>query len=256
MSNSAWEDQVIVKGAGLSEGIYEVVLKDIQKESKVVQNRMGLAKQQVIGKEYDALTADQKILVDSIEDEYWPQRPTDKEARKKAAFIDQVRFIFNDPATNTDLRFGAVFPVCQYSKDGTVISSSTKSLTDFVTRATGAAVAPGETFKYSDFFKPGDEYVLELIKKGNFTEIDPNSVVKKELAKPIVRGIEALSENAAKLLEYLKANYQGRPKRDVFDLYNDPQFGGYQAATLAWQEIIKNVPYTKDGKTLDFSEAV
>jgi len=131
-----------------------------------------------------------------------------------------------------------------------------KALTDFITRATGIPVEPGDEFKLSDFFKPGDEFVLTIVKdKGGFSRIDPKSIVKKELAQPIVTGKEALSDRAKALLEYLKANYQGRPKRDILELYGSGQFGSYQETTAAWQEIMKNVKYTSDGKTLDFSEA-
>lgn len=257
MSNSAWDEVVSVKGAGMAEGMYDVTLKDIMQEKKVVQNRTGLAGKSVIGKEYEALDADQKAIVDAVEDEYWPQRPTDKEARKKAAFVDQVRFVFNEPKTGTDLRFGAVFQNGQYAKDGTVLSSSNKNLVDFITRSTGAPIVAGDAFKFADFFKPGDAFVLTLIKKGNFTEIDPNSVMKKELAGPIVKGTAALSAKATTLLDYLKANMQGKSKREIADLYG-MGIGGmsYQETQQAWQEIMKNVPYTKDSKTLDFSEAV
>lgn len=82
-------------------------------------------------------------------------------------------------------------------------------------------------------------------------------MIKKELAKPVVTGVEALSPKAKELLEYLKANMQGQPKRAVVDLYQTGQFGTYQETTAAWQEIMRNVKYTADdGKTLDFSEAV
>ena len=257
MSNSAWYEQIVVKGAGLPEGQYEVTIKGIEHEYKVVQNRAGLAGKSVISKEYEALDATQKALVDGIDDEYWPQRPGDKEARKKAAFVDQVRFVFNEPKSGTDLKFGATFPNAEYSKDGTVINSSNKKLVDFIVRSTGAPLVAGDAVKFSDFFKMGDAFVLTLIKKGNFTEIDPNSVMKKELAGPIVKGTAALSAKATTLLEYLKANMQGKSKREIADLYG-MSIGGmsYQETQQAWQEIMKNVPYTKDSKTLDFSEAV
>ena len=256
MSNSAWDEQIVVKGAGVPTGVYETVFKDVVRENKVVQYRSGLSGQKVIGKEYDSLDADQKAIVDGIPDEYWPQRPNDDAPRMKAAFIDQYRFIFTDPKTGTDLKFGAVFPVVQYSKDGTVISASNKGLVDFIIQATGAPIVAGDTFTVRDYIKPGDEFRLELVKNGNFTEIDKTSVVKKELAKPIVKGVEALSPKAKELLDFLKANYQGRPKRDVVDLYSTGQFGTLQETMSAWQEIMKNVPYSSDGKTLDFSEAV
>lgn len=256
MSNSAWDEQIVVKGAGLQTGVYETTFKDVVRENKVVQNRSGLGGQKVIGKEYDTLTADQKAIVDGIPDEYWPQKPNEDAPRMKAAFVDQYRFIFTDPKTGTDLKFGAVFPVAQYSKDGTVIYAGNKSLVDFISRATGAPIVPGDTFTIRDYIKPGDEFQLELVDNKNFIEIDKNSVVKKELAKPIVKGVEALSPRAKDLLEFLKKDYQGRPKRDVVDLYGTGQFGTLQETMAAWQEIMKNVPYTSDGKTLDFSEAV
>lgn len=256
MSNSAWKEQIVVKGAGMPEGTYAVTLKDIVTEKKVVQNRSGLAGQSVITKEYDSLDADQKTLVDSIPDEFWPKKANDKEARKKAAFVDQVRFVFNDPATGNDLKFGAEFVIAQYGKEGDVLSSSNKTLVDFVTKATGAPIAAGDTFTLEDFFKPNEEFVLTLVKNGGFTEIDPDSVVKKELAKPIVKGAAALSDRAKTMLDWLKANMQGHAKREIVDLYGTGQFGTFQETTQAWQEIMRNVVYTKDGKTLDFSEAV
>ena len=256
MSNSAWDEPVEVKGAGMKEGRYDVVAKDVVRENKVVLNREGLKGTGVISKEYDSLDAAHKAIVDAIPDAFWPPTKDGEAPRVKAAFVDQYRFIFNDPNTGKDLSFGAVFPIKQYSKDGTVISTNNKALVDFMVRATGAPIAVDDTFKISDYIKPGDAFVLELVKKGGFTEIDPMSVVKKELAKPVVTGVEALSPKAKELLEFLKANYQGRPKREVVDLYGTGQFGTLQETMSAWQEIMKNVSYSSDGKTLDFSEAV
>ena len=255
MSNSAWDEVVKVAGAGLAEGQYEVTLKDIVRENKVVQFREGLrGKKGIINQEYDALTADQKTLVDSLPDEFWPLGPKDTTPRKKTAFVNQIRFVFNDPKSGTDLKYGAVFATDIFDAAGNRMGGG-KSLVDFITRATGIPTEVGDEIKFSDIFKMGDAYVLSLIKKNNFTEIDPNSVMKKELAKPIVRGKEALSDRAKQMLEFLKANYQGRPKRDVVDLYGSGQFGSYGETTAAWQEIMKNVKYTTDGKNLDFSEA-
>ena len=107
----------------------------------------------------------------------------------------------------------------------------------------------------ADFFKPGDEFVVTVVSRNNFKEIDANSIIKKELAKPIVTGIEALSDGAKEMLDWLKGNMTGRPKRDIADIYGSGQFGTYAETQAKWQEIMKNVPYTKDGKTLDFSEA-
>ena len=73
-----------------------------------------------------------------------------------------------------------------------------KAFTDFITRATGVPVNPGDEFALKDFFKPGDEYVLDVVTKNNFKEIDPKSITKKELAKPVVKGMEALSEHCGK----------------------------------------------------------
>jgi hypothetical protein len=256
MSNSAWDEKVVIKGAGLAEGQYAVTLKDIVREDKVIQFREGLRSNSkgIVGKEYAALTAEQKAIVDAVGDEFWPSRKEGEEPRKKTATIDQYRFVFMEPSSGTELKFGATFPINMYDAAGNRMGGG-KALTDFITRATGVPVTVGDEFKLSDFFKPGDEYVLSLVKKNNFTEIDPNSIMKKELAKPIVKGKEALSDRAKQLLDFLKANYQGRPKRDILDLYGSGQFGSYAETTAAWQEIMKNVKYTSDGKTLDFSEA-
>ena len=256
MSNSAWDEKVVIKGSGIAEGRYETTLKDIIREEKVVLFREGLrnAGKGITNQEYASLTADQKAVVDSVGDEFWPLGPNDKEPRKKIAFVNQYRFVFNEPKSGSDLKYGAVFVIDAFDASMNRIGGG-KALTDFITRATGVPVNVGDEFKLSDFFKPGDEYVLEIINKNNFKEIDPKSIVKKELAKPIVKGVEALSDRAKGLLEFLKANYQGRPKRDILDLYGSGQFGTYQETTAAWQEIMKNVKYSKDGKTLDFSEA-
>ena len=256
MSNSAWDEKIVIKGSGIAEGTYEVTLKDIIREEKVVQFREGLRSNSkgIVGKEYSILDESQKAIVDGVGDEFWPLGPNDKEARKKTAFVTQYRFVFNEPKSGSDLKFGAVFPIDLYDASGNRMGGG-KAFTDFITRATGVPVNPGDEFALKDFFKPGDEYVLDVVTKNNFKEIDPKSITKKELAKPVVKGMEALSDRAKQLLEFLKANYQGRPKRDILDLYGSGQFGSYQETTAAWQEIMKNVKYTKDGKTLDFSEA-
>ena len=59
MSNSAWDEKVVIKGAGLAEGQYAVTLKDIVREDKVIQFREGLRSNSkgIVGKEYAALTA-------------------------------------------------------------------------------------------------------------------------------------------------------------------------------------------------------
>ncbi len=256
MSNSAWDETVKVKTAGLPEGTYEVELKDIVREDMVVLFKEGLRSiKEVSNKEYADLTSDQKAKVDSQVDEYWPARKEGDQPRIKASFVDQYRFVFVDPATGSEMRQGATFPIQNYNAAKQPITGAGKSLTDFITRATGIPVAAGDEFKLSDFFKHGDKYVLNIVKVKNFSQIDPASVMRKELAKPIVKGKEALSERAKTMLEYLKANMQGRPKRDIVDLYGTGQFGTYPETTAAWQEIMKNVKYTSDGKTLDFSEA-
>jgi hypothetical protein len=256
MSNSAWDETIVVKGAGLPEGQYLVKIIDIIRENKVVQNRVGLGGKGIVTKEYDSLTAEQKAIVDATPEEFWPVRATDKDQtpRKKIAFIDQYRFVFNEPASGTDLKFGAEFDINRYDAVGNRIGGG-KALTDFITRATGAPIEAGDEVKLTDYFKPGDEFVVTLVKNGSFTEMDPNSIMKKELSKPVVKGKEALSVRATTMLEFLKANYQGRPKRDIVDLYGSGQFGTYAETTAAWQEIMKNVSYSKDNKTLDFSEA-
>jgi len=253
MSNNVWDEKVTASGAGIAEGTYVVTLKDIERENKVVQNRSGFAGKKIIGKQYDSLDADQKSLVDSTGDEYWPPRGTE-EPRKKIAFMDQYRFIFTEPKSGMDLRFGATFDINRYDAAFNRIGGG-KALTDFITRATGVPINPGDEFKLGDFFKPGDEFVVTVVSRNNFKEIDANSIIKKELAKPIVTGIEALSDGAKEMLDWLKGNMTGRPKRDIADIYGSGQFGTYAETQSKWQEIMKNVPYTKDGKTLDFSEA-
>lgn len=256
MSNSAWEDKVTVRGAGLAEGTYDVELKDIVRENMVVMFKEGLRPiKEVSNKEYNNLTAEQKAVVDQQVDEYWPVRKEGDEPRIKASFVDQYRFVFVDPANGNEMRQGVTFAIQNYNAAKQPIPGAGKSLTDFIIRATGIPVAAGDEFKLSDFFKSGDKYVLNIVKVKNFSQIDPTSVVRKELAKPVVRGKEALSDRAKTMLEFLKANYNGRPKRDIVDLYGTGQFGTYQETTSAWQEITKNVKYTTDGKTLDFSEA-
>lgn len=256
MSNSAWGEKVTVKGVGLAEGQYEVELKDIIREDMVVLFKEGLRSiKEVSNKEYASLTADQKAVIDSQVDEFWPARKEGDQPRIKASFVDQYRFVFVDPASGTEMRQGATFPIQNYNAAKQPITGAGKSLTDFITRATGIPVAVGDEFKLSDFFKPGDKYVLSIVRVKNYSQIDPTSVMRKELAKPIVRGKEALSDRAKTMLDYLKANLQGKPKRDIVDLYGTGQFGSYQETTAAWQEIMKNVKYTSDGKTLDFSEA-
>ncbi len=259
MSNSAWDEPVVIKGAGINEGQYVAVLKDVVRENLVVNFREGLRgnTKGIVSQEYDSLDAAQKAAVDKVGDECWPLGPKDKEPRKKAAFVDQIRFVFTVPSENNyELGRGAEFVINSYDASRTLMYSGNKALTDFITRATGVPVAAGDEFKLSDFFKAGDEYVITVAKdKGGFSKIDSKNVTKKELAKPIVKGKEALSDRAKTMLEFLKANYQGRPKRDIVDLYGTGQFGSYQETTTAWQEIMKNVKYTSDGKTLDFSEA-
>ena len=76
MSNSAWDEKVVIKGAGLAEGQYAVTLKDIVREDKVIQFREGLRSNSkgIVGKEYAALTAEQKAIVDAVGDEFWQPR--------------------------------------------------------------------------------------------------------------------------------------------------------------------------------------
>lgn len=263
MSNSAWDEQIIIKGAGIAEGTYDVTLVDIQKESKVVMFREGLRDRStgkaypgIINQQYDSLDADKRAIVDSVGDEFWPLGPNDKEPRKKVAFVDQYRFVFNEPKSGTDLNKynGSTFVINNYDASGNRIGGG-KALTDFIARATGVPITPGDEFKLSDFFKPGDKYVISIVTKGSYKEIDPNSIVRKELAKPIVKGPDALSPAAKEMLDWLKVNYQGRPKKDILELYDSGQFGDRTATVAKWQEIMKNITYTKDGKTLDFSEA-
>ena len=35
MSNSAWDEQIVVKGAGVPTGVYETVFKDVDRKSVV-----------------------------------------------------------------------------------------------------------------------------------------------------------------------------------------------------------------------------
>ena len=100
MSNSAWDEKVVIKGAGLAEGHYEVELKDIIREDMVVLFKEGLRSiKEVSNKEYANLTAEQKSIVDTQTDEYWPVRKEGEQPRIKASFVDQYRFVFVDPAT-------------------------------------------------------------------------------------------------------------------------------------------------------------
>lgn len=256
MSNSAWNEKVVVKGQGLAEGQYEVELKDIVRENMVVLFKEGIRSiKEVSNKEYETLTAEQKAVVDSQTDEFWPPRKATDTPRIKASFVDQYRFVFVDPKTGTEMKQGATFPIQNYNATKQPIDGAGRTLTEFITRATGIPVETGDELVMGDLFKPGDKYVLSIKKVKGYSQIDPESVMKKELAKPIVKGKEALSDRAKQMLEFLKANYNGRPKRDVVDLYGSGQFGSYAETTAAWQEIMKNVKYTTDGKTLDFSEA-
>jgi len=245
MSNSAWDEPIVVQGAGLAEGQYELELTDIVKENKVVTFREAFrGVKGITGKEYDSLTAEQKALVDSTPVEFWPARDG-KPPQEKKAFVDRIRFVFKEPNTGYEFKYAAQFDM------------PSKNLSEFITRATAATITPGEDIKFNKLFKPADKFVgyVRRNEKTGYMDLDVASVMKKELATPTVKGTAALSEKAIALLDYLKANYQGKPKRDIVDLYGTGQFGSYQETTSAWQEIMRNVKYTSDGKTLDFSEA-
>jgi len=112
MSNKAWDEKIVIRSGGIPEGTYVAQLVDIIREDKVVQNRMGLSGKQIVQKEYDSLSPEQKAIVDATPAEYWPARPNDTSPREKTAFVDQYRFIFRIPSENNyEIRSGAEFPI-------------------------------------------------------------------------------------------------------------------------------------------------
>lgn len=233
---SAWDEPVIVQGKNLSEGMYEVELTDIQKSEKVVLFREALrGTKGIIGKEYDSLDADSKNTVDNAPVDTWP------DGRQKQTLSDRVSFVFTEPISGITFKYGAQFDM------------PSKRLNDFIARATGVTISAGEEIKFGQLFKPGDKFVA-MIKRGQsgYMDIDPSTIMKKDLANPSVVGT-ALSERATKLLEYLKANYQGRPMKDIVDVYNSGMFGTFTETANAWNEIKAHMSTTRDGKTLDFS---
>ena len=129
MANSAFSEPLNFGGSKLVENQkYEVELTDITKANKVVAyNSAFKGIKGVIGKEYDALTPENKTLVDNTAAEFWPLREGETEAREKAKFVNRINFQFLEPKTAIKFLYDAQF-------DMSTDNFPSKKLRDFVER--------------------------------------------------------------------------------------------------------------------------
>jgi hypothetical protein len=219
---------------------YKVVLEDLKIKTKIVSYRKEWeGKKGLSGVEYDKLTPENKEIVDNAPIEYW--EPKDgKEAQPKAKFEDRITFQFREPEED-EKRIYLQFKM----KEG---GWPTQKLREFVTKATAMQIDGSEGFMWGDIFKKGDEFVGIVKANGNMYTLEPDSVVKAELAPPIVKGdITTLSENAQKLYAFIKDNLNGSPRSEIAKSLKTGANGTigpendekarYNATFAAWTEI-------------------
>ena len=256
MSTSAFEEPLVVSGSvsKLVEGQkYVVELTDIVKQDKCVAFRESLrgktdaAGKSIINKEYALLSPDLQVFVDNAAPDFWKLTERDikegkTEPREKAKFVNRITFQFREPESDVKFLYDAQFEV-----------PSTK-LSNFVARATGIIPTGDEGYTWGNLFPKGSKWVAVVNKRGNFMGIDVDTLVKEELAGPVVAAVKGeLSDTAKALLEYIKGNMVGKPKSSVFDLFDSKQFGTYTETQKAWTEIQRSgIKISLDGKTFGF----
>ena len=249
MAQSAFEEPLVTGSTQkLIEGQkYVVELTDIIKQNKCVAFKEALRGKKdangksIIGKEYDSLSPEMQALVDGAPAEFWPLGPGETEPREKARFVDRITFQFLEPESGVKFLYDAQFDM------------GSKKLGEFVSKATGMLVKGDEGYTWGNLFPKGSKFVGTVVKRGNFLGLDVNSIVKKELAGPVVDGASVpgeLSETAKKLLEHIKTNMVGKSKASVFDLFDSGQFGTYTETQKAWTEIQRSgIKISEDGRT-------
>jgi len=259
-AEQAFDKPMNFGGAKLVDGRqYKLELVDITIRPRVVSYReewkgmKGLS-----GVEYDKLTPENKAIVDNAPIEYWEPRDG-KEPAPKDKFESRITFQFREPEADVK----SIFLQYKMKENG----FPSPDLRKFVTTATGITV-DGNDFTWGDIFKAGDKFVGVVKAKsggnGNLYEIEKNSLVREELAAPIVTGAAAvgtLSDNAKALYEFIKANLNGQPKGKIVEHLKTGAGGAigpaddgkarYNNTFEAWTEIRKSgVKYlSDDGKT-------
>ena len=250
MSESAWNTPIDVTSGGVPVGRQNFELADITKKTKVI-NYMDAFKgiKGLVNKEYAELDAAQQKIVDEAPREFWKPRNKKEEEnpREKQRFGDQIEitFTYTDPEKGTKHDLPARFP------------TPGPALGNFITRATGITVGPSDDVKFADVFKKGDKFVAEVEKNdAGFSNIKIPTIMKAELAAPVVTGTAALGSKETELLEYLKANFTGKRLGDITTVYGSGQFGSYPETSALWKKIVQSgVKYTTDKKTFNFVEA-
>jgi hypothetical protein len=267
MAENAWNTKIEVTSGGVPAGRQNFELTNITKKTKVV-NYIGAFKgiRGLVNKEYAELDANQQKIVDDAPKEFWEPRNDKEKAnpREKQRFGDQIvlTLTYTDPEKGTKHDLDARFP------------TPGPALGNFITKATGITVGPSDDIKFADVFKPGDKFVAEVEKNdAGFSNLKIPTIMKAELAAPIVTGTAALGPKETELLEYLKKNYTGKRLGDITNIYQagdqavsadpnaakyDPangRFGSYPEASALWRNIVgANVKYTTDKKTFNFEQ--
>lgn len=262
MAIDAWDEPLNFGGAKLVEGKqYTIELTNIIKKVKVVSGSKALAKKGVINKEYDELDAAGKKLVDDAPVEYWPLKEGETTPREKAKFHNAIIFQFREPETDTKFMYDAQF-IMSYP-DNYPIKTKDSDLRKFVERIFGMSIQGDEGFTWGGMFKKGDKFVATTYRKDGYSHLNIDSIIKAELAGPTVTNDPtALSEDAKKLLEYIKANLSGQKFTSVLAHFADGagetigpagDTATYNKTHAAWSEIRRSgVKYSLDGKVFGF----
>ncbi len=255
MATDAFEEPLNFGGSKLTEGrTYTIELTEIIKQNKVVAPSTILKGKGVVGKEYDALTDAEKKIVDDSPVEM--DTRAGRTPREKPKFINRITFQFVEPDSQIKFLYDAQF-------DMSLDNYPTKKLRDFVQRATGISVQGDEGFTWGTLFKRGEKFLAAVRRNGAYFGIDIDTIVKAQLAAPVVVGEEGLSVDAKSLLEYIKNNLVGEQFSVIVDVFTsgaggaivtDANGDAYAKTRDAWAELRqKSVSFSLDGKTFGFA---
>lgn len=253
---SAFNTKMNFGGNQLIEGKkYTVELTDIiRKDNVVAYNPAFVGKKGLMGKGYDELDEASKKIFDETPAEMWSAKDG-KEAKPKPKLVNRLTFQFKEPESGTQFMYDAQF-------DMSLTDFPSKKLRDFVTRSTGMPIQGDEGFTWGSLFHQGDKFVAIVEKKNNYPRLNVDSIMKAELSSPVIADENSLSDDAKKLIEYIKANLVGQSFQAVTEVFNNNAGGtivgdetknAYDRTTAAWAEIRRaGVTYSTDGKTFGF----
>jgi len=170
------------------------------------------------------------------------------DGRPKPRFQNQIQFDIKEVNSKTDMKFSIY--------GGPKINSA---LEKFITRSLG--ITKEEIYKssFGDLFKIGDQFNITLKAKGDFANVDINSVRKVGLP-PIEEGDNnsepvndaGFTQYEQALLKYLQTEGKGMPVSDITTLHNKGivsdgiALDSYGAILSAWGKIRNKIKSFKD----------